>query len=226
MGEIEDLRKRLAESDAMLRRSLEEKGAMVLARLEEEAVRAIEMSALYERDLATGLLRHGSFRARLDFEIERSERTGDALALILADIDDFSRYNQRYGYEAGDRALSAIGRALLVLWEAEPSRRPPVLARDAGDGFAVLLPGTDGADVWKRAEAIRDLVDRLPLPSGRLTASVGGAWRQPGCSTASELLAAARAGLSSAHEAGGNRYILCGAPLRPSLASQHDGFEP
>jgi diguanylate cyclase (GGDEF)-like protein len=225
MGELEDLRKRLAETEGMLRRSLEEKGAMVLNRLEEEAVRAIEMNALYDRDLATGLLRHGSFRARLDFEIERCERTGDALALVIADLDDFSSYNQRHGYEAGDRALRAIGRALLVLWESEPSRRPPILARDAGDGFAAILPGTDGADVWRRAEAIRDLVDRLPLPHGRLSASIGGAWRQPGCSTASELLAAARAGLRSAHDAGGNRYILCGAP-RPRMVSQHDGLEP
>lgn len=208
--ELEAMRRRLAESEELLRRAMLEKGAMVLQRLEEEKRRAIERADLARRDLGTGLLRHGAFRRRLAFEVARARRTGDPLALLLADLDRFGEFNERCGYEAGDQALAAIARSLEALWIARPGPRPCVLGREGGDRFAILLPAADRAEAEQRAEGARELIERLPLGPPRLTASIGGAVTPGASASAAALLAAAGARLAEVRREGGNRCAIAG----------------
>lgn len=207
-GELARTRQRLAENEELLRGALLERGAMVLRGLEEEKQRAIERAELSRRDLGTGLLRHGFFRRRLVFEVERARRAGDPLALLLMDLDGFTAFNERCGYEAGDQALLAIARSLEALWIARPGPRPPALGRDEGDRFALLLPGAGLSEAAARAEGARELVERLPLGPPRLTASLGGAVAEGGAAAAGALLAAASARLAEARGQGGNRAVV------------------
>jgi diguanylate cyclase (GGDEF)-like protein len=210
--ELLKVKKRLDDSDTFVRRAMLEKGAMVLRGLEAESARAHAMAKLADRDLATGLMRHGFFRLRLEFEAERSRRTGQPLALLLVDLDNFSLLNRNHGYEAGEVVLRAVGQAIANPWIARPARRPPVLAREAADSYAILLPGADADEADQRAETVRDLIERLPLgKAGRSTASLGAVVRGGATSRvfdASQMFSQAKIAVLQARSEGGNRVAL------------------
>lgn len=220
--ELAETRARLDERDRLLRRAMEEKGEMLLRQLEESHARAHREAEAARRDPQTDLFRHGQLRTRLGFEIERRRATGEPLALVLLDLDGFGRFNRERGYAEGDRVLANIGRGLQSLWLARPSKRPPVLAREAADTFAALLPCADADEAEGRAEAMRDLVERLPIGEPRLTASVGAAVVESGDVEADALLGAAFDALSRAFAEGRNRVHLVrlGEPRRASAGGE------
>ena len=59
------------------------------------------------RDGLTGLFNHRAFYDRLAAELVRSRRYGHAVGLLMLDIDDFKRFNDRHGHQAGDEVLRA-----------------------------------------------------------------------------------------------------------------------
>jgi len=106
---------------------------------------AIENAQLYgglqekaSRDGLTGLFNHRHFYERLSEEVLRSRRYGTSLSLLMIDIDDFKRFNDRHGHLLGDRALQEVATCLV----AEVRKGVDVVARYGGEEFAVLLPGT------------------------------------------------------------------------------------
>lgn len=95
-------------------------------------------------DPLTGLLNRRALHDVLEAELQRSRRYGRPLAFAYLDLDGFKEVNDRYGHEAGDRALRTVGEVL-----TRELRAADVVARLGGDEFAVLLPETalDGAEV-------------------------------------------------------------------------------
>ena len=87
-------------------------------------------------DELTGLANRRRFLAQLDAEVARSRRSGSPLAIVLSDLDDFKQVNDKYGHEAGDRALRAFADIL-----REVVRDVDLPVRLGGEEFAVLLPG-------------------------------------------------------------------------------------
>ncbi|TML12066.1 MAG: GGDEF domain-containing protein, partial [Actinobacteria bacterium] len=63
-------------------------------------------------DELTGLANRRSFRESLDTELQRAERFGSGLALIVADLDDFKNVNDRFGHQAGDEVLRSFAEVL------------------------------------------------------------------------------------------------------------------
>jgi diguanylate cyclase (GGDEF)-like protein len=97
----------------------------------------------WERDVArtdfvTGLPNTRAFYEALGVELSRSRRTRTSLTLAYLDIDDFKQLNDRFGHDAGDRALREIAQTI-----RGDLRDPDFVARLGGDEFAILLPGTD-----------------------------------------------------------------------------------
>jgi diguanylate cyclase (GGDEF)-like protein len=85
------------------------------------------------------------FRRRM----QRCAQAGEDAALIMADVDRFKAYNDRYGHIAGDRALR------LVADQFKRHFRPTdMLARFGGDEFAILLPGAAVGDAVTIAERV------------------------------------------------------------------------
>lgn len=202
--EVAELRKKLEDRDQLLRRAMVEKGENLVRQLEESRARAHQAATMRVVDPATLLLRHGYFRQRLAFEAERSAATGEPWALLLIDLDGFTAFNAARGYEEGERALAQVARSLETPWLLRPAVRPPAFGREGGDCFGAILPAADAADAQRCAEELRNLVERLPLPQPRLTASIGGASAAAGV-TAANLFSAATAALKKAREGGGNR---------------------
>jgi diguanylate cyclase (GGDEF)-like protein len=97
--------------------------------------------------------------AVLDKEIQRAERFGHPLALILFDVDRLSEINARHGYGFGDRVLERIGIVMRSYFRVQDW-----VARHDEDTFVVLLPETLPEHAQLLAERVRVMVEeRLAL---------------------------------------------------------------
>ncbi len=133
--------------------------------------RAVERQAI--TDGLTGLYNHRYFYERLHEEFARSQRYGLPLSLLIIDVDDFKRFNDRYGHPAGDQVLAEVGRVL----NGQIRRGIDFPARYGGEEFAVLLPNTarDGAHALgdRLARELGALAERLGAPVGSPAREVG-----------------------------------------------------
>lgn len=99
---------------------------------------------------------------RLFFELskkhfELTRLRNQPLSLLMIDVDDFKQINDTYGHLAGDKVLKHI----VNLFRAR-LREKDLLARYAGDEFAVLLPDTHAEAARKTAEALQKILRETP----------------------------------------------------------------
>lgn len=111
-------------------------------------------------DGLTGVHNRRHFDDRLAAEAQRARRSGGSLALLMADVDFFKRYNDCYGHLAGDDCLRRVASALKSCL-----RRPSdVLSRYGGEEFACILPDTDLAGALLVANHMEQAVRAFQLP--------------------------------------------------------------
>ena len=181
--------------------------------LASQAAIALENARLHEivqrqaiTDELTGLVNRRRFLAALDAEIVRASRLGGTLSVVLADLDDFKRINDRFGHPAGDIVLLKFADLIRA-----HVREVDVPGRLGGEEFSILLPETDAQGALAGAERLRQALAEQPFElEGRtveVTASFGVAELTPGHS-ADELLRLADAALYRAKEQGKNQVAL------------------
>lgn len=124
-------------------------------------------------DGLTGVHNRRHFDERFMAEARRAQRTRSPLAIVLADVDHFKRYNDALGHLAGDDCLRRVASGLRGCL-----RRPTdLLARYGGEEFVSLLPDTDLAGAIGVAQLMEDTVRALALPhpgvQGCVTISLG-----------------------------------------------------
>ena len=119
-----------------------------------------QLESLSFLDGLTGIANRRRFDEVLEQEWRRAVRRGNALSLVLCDIDAFKPYNDGYGHQMGDECLRTVAQTLA----GYPHRAGDLVARYGGEEFAVGLPNTDirGANVV--AEKLRADVEALRLP--------------------------------------------------------------
>lgn len=101
----------------------------------DNARRFAEARALADLDALTGLHNHRYFHEVLGREVARALRYSRRLSLIVLDLDDFKKVNDRVGHLQGDAVLAEVaGRIRMVVRSAD------LACRVGGDEFAVLLP--------------------------------------------------------------------------------------
>ena len=123
-----------------------------------------ELRDLADRDPLTGLLNHRAFYQALEQHHAESLRTGEPMAVLVADLDEFKAHNDRHGHLHGDETLRRFAQAIRRL-----TRTGDIAGRIGGDEFALVLPNAATTDV----EAIaRRLITDLQDTAG-LSASVG-----------------------------------------------------
>ncbi len=176
-----------------------------------------QLIKLSNHDSLTGISNRRNFNAFLDLEWRRSLREKSPLAVIMADVDFFKRYNDFYGHPSGDDCLVNIANVLNSLL----NRPGDLAARYGGEEFIGILSNTTLDGAHQIAESFRAAVEQLAIPHsghplGRVTVSCGVHAITPDNSvTPAEMVAIADKHLYIAKESGRNKVIS--SPNQQSL---------
>jgi len=182
--------------------------AKIHERTHELAESNARLAQLAVTDGLTGLYNHRHFHERIALEVERSQRSGLPLSLLMLDIDHFKQFNDTFGHPAGDEVLRQLARVL-----TDTRRANDVVARYGGEEFAVILVDTAKFTGAKVAERVRERVfghdfSDAAAKAGKITVSVGVATFPDDGSDAEALVRAADTALYAAKRAGRNRVVL------------------
>ena len=162
------------------------------------------LARLAKTDALTGLANRGQFFARADDETLRARSGNKPLSVLMLDLDHFKEVNDRFGHEAGDRALKATA-ALLAAFAPAGT----LVSRLGGEEFALLLADTDLDGAISVAEHLRRVIegcDCSPIAEGLvLTASFGCGTLRPGETSIEPAMGRADRALYAAKTAGRNR---------------------
>jgi diguanylate cyclase (GGDEF)-like protein len=157
------------------------------------------------RDALTGLYNRRYLEDALIRELHRSQRNGKPVSVVMIDVDNFKHFNDKFGHDAGDFVLNAIGRAI-----TNSIRLSDMACRYGGEEFAVVLTEASLEQARERAEQMRRAIGEsnlthlgqtLPAP----TASFGIAVYPEHGTTPAGLLKAADEALYRAKREGRDR---------------------
>ncbi len=156
-------------------------------------------------DELTGLANHRRFQEVLDHAVGRNAASGETVALILLDLDNFKRVNDQHGHQTGDVVLQAVGRCL-----RESCRANDEPARYGGEELAVVLVGPTPPQALAFAERIRQSIQAVEVRTPEderldVSASLGVSWLGGDITTKAQLVAAADRALYDAKHMGKNR---------------------
>ncbi|GAB6195729.1 diguanylate cyclase [Lysobacter xanthus] len=163
------------------------------------------------RDPLTGLHNRRYLEESLPREVERCERRGRPLSLLMLDVDHFKRFNDEHGHGAGDALLTRIGQVL-----AEVTRGEDIACRYGGEEFTIVMPEADLAQAIMRAEQIREAIAAAGITYmrrelGPVTVSIGVHQRRAGVDGPDALMTTADRALYAAKASGRNRVVAAGA---------------
>jgi diguanylate cyclase (GGDEF)-like protein len=184
-----------------------------LEHLARAAATSLEIFALNEvvaeralTDVLTGTLNRRGFKERLAEELARAKEFDEALSVVLFEIDDASKFEERFGQEDIDTIVLSLSNVLQYI------KQPyDVLARIGEFTFAVLVIRMTDEEAFRWSEKVRQKIVSEVIALGRrsfsVTTSIGvaGARRN---SSAEELLVCAKLALDKAKERGGNEVIV------------------
>jgi diguanylate cyclase (GGDEF)-like protein len=139
----------------------------------EEANRKLEI--LSQTDALTGVFNRFMFETKMKEEWCRCKRHSIPLSLIMADIDHFKSFNDKYGHQAGDHCIQQIAGIL----SASARRSSDIVARYGGEEFAIVLPHIEKEKALELAEQMRKRAEGMAVQhlhsdiSDNITISLG-----------------------------------------------------
>jgi diguanylate cyclase (GGDEF)-like protein len=110
-------------------------------------------------DGLTGLYNRRYFNEQLSRMIREFKRDGKILCLSILDIDNFKKYNDSYGHQAGDEVLQSIGGALIGALH----RGNDYAFRLGGEEFGLLFEATDQDHAYSFVDSIRQTIKDLDI---------------------------------------------------------------
>ena len=133
-----------------------------------------QMQALSRTDPLTELANRREFDEQLNEAWQKAIRAPQALGLIMADVDHFKAYNDKYGHPVGDDALKRVAQSFRTV----ASRGTDLCARIGGEEFAIIMPSTDLEGSLRIAKEIQQAIHAADIDHGgspldKLTVSMG-----------------------------------------------------
>jgi diguanylate cyclase (GGDEF)-like protein len=211
MGYVAALRQQKTErQEFWLRQQLQDANRELQGEVARRVALQVELERQAATDLLTGLPNRRALAERFPIEAARAQRTGEALSLVMFDLDHFKQVNDRYGHAGGDAVLRGVGQLCIGSF-----RGVDMAARVGGEEFAVLLPGASAQQAGAVMERFLHTLGGLDMDIGphnvRVTATAGVAQQQPG-EDLDALMARADTALYAGKQAGRNRVVLAPAP--------------
>lgn len=160
------------------------------------------------RDSLTDLFNRRYLDEYLRREVSNAIRKERPLGVIMLDVDQFKRYNDMFGHDAGDAVLKSLAGHLMKF-----VRSGDLACRYGGEEFTLIFPDCLLNDTCRRAEELRASFQQLSIKHGdvvleKVTLSLGvSAYPEHG-KTPSELLVAADAALLRAKVGGRDRVLV------------------
>lgn len=116
-----------------------------------------KLETMAAEDKLTGAYNRHTFDIIYDQTLKEARRKKTAFSVILFDIDDFKRVNDRYGHLVGDEVLKNI-----VTLTLADIRESDMLCRWGGEEFLILLKECDLPNALDMAEKIRQSIKDAP----------------------------------------------------------------
>ena len=138
--------------------------------------RARQFSNEARTDHLTGLANRREFERSIEREVALAERHNRQVTVMMIDVDNLKKINDRHGHSAGDGALKLVAQELQRVMRASD-----VCGRFGGDEFAVAMPETDPHRASEVARRLRNSIQAMNLgarSTNSVEVSIGlGAWR-------------------------------------------------
>jgi diguanylate cyclase (GGDEF)-like protein len=178
------------------------KGALSSATVIAEE-RMTDMVRLTQHDSLTKLFNHASFFQQLEQELRCYGKCRRVVTIMMIDVDDFKKINDRFGHPAGDLVLADLGAGL-----KDSVRAADICCRYGGEEFAVILPATGVAEGGLLAGRLLARLAQARPGGQAVTVSIGVAVCGEDVHTPHVLVAKADAALYAAKRQGKNRVVV------------------
>lgn len=133
--------------------------------LKRERKRLLELAT---KDSLTTLYNRHFLLETAQSKFSEAHRHKFKLSLMVLDIDYFKRINDEFGHDGGDQVLKAIAGILKISF-----REDDIVARIGGEEFVVMLSHSDEENTLRRAEQLRERIEKLKPLGKKITASIG-----------------------------------------------------
>jgi len=158
-----------------------------------------ELSNEIQRDSLTNVYTKTYFNIHL----EKIIRDNEECVVVVVDLDDFKKINDKYGHQVGDNVLKEFTTLI-----KDNIRGEDIFARWGGEEFLLLLQHTTIENAMKKVEHIRAKVASHSFKDvEHLTASFGVAWKEESDNIHSLLQRADKA-LYEVKSAGKNKVVF------------------
>lgn len=158
-------------------------------------------------DQLTGLANRESFGRKLDEALAQRGRSGQPVAVLALDLDEFKAINDTLGHHVGDHVLRIIGERIRCA-----TREEDLVARLGGDEFAILQYGQRQPEAAEMlARRLVDLLSRPLIVEGTVVqtgTSVGIAVAEDGADDATVLQKSADLALYRAKDKGRGTFVF------------------
>ncbi len=166
---------------------------------------------LTHHDSLTGLANRTKFNLVLDNLVKRSAYVRDEFAILYMDLDGFKAVNDTYGHDAGDAVLKIVSERM-----ASVTRHTDLIARLAGDEFAMLINPANQATVTRVSEQLLESISEpISYKGDTLNVGVSIGVKLVGLNErdAERVLKSADTAMYQAKKSGKGRAILMGYEL-------------
>jgi len=150
-------------------------------------------------DPLTGIPNRRFLDIMLDKSLARANRYCEPLAVVMADIDHFKKFNDTHGHVEGDKLLTQVAGFI-----ANGIRQTDMVARYGGEEFLIMLPDADREDARLIAERIRRGIEAQTS----VTISLGVGTYQPEKDSKEDLIHKADQALYQAKQGGRNQVKI------------------